>query len=315
MPHFQSIFFILITLLLFPAGNAIGMTRTLQEDPALVVVAFGTTTRARVTYDFFGEQLLKELPDKYKDIEVRWAFTSEIVREIANKKFARQGNVRRFKSLSQVLADLENEGFRKVVIQSLHIFPGQEFEDMQKEIKAFRDIGLRIEYGGTLLHEWKETFEVIQALQTEFLGSAEGENILVAHGTPETSSPATGVYLGLDRHLDHTYENVGIAGVSGVLTRDQAFAALKKSGHKKVRLIPFMYVAGDHIMNDIMADKPDKDGELSWALQLRRDGFEVEGVTIVYGRERLHKGLGFNPAINHFFIEKINHNLEKITRY
>ena len=109
---------------------------------------FGTTTKARVTYDIFEQQLRKKLPEQYRSYAIKWAFTSEIVRERANQAFAEQGQSKRFLSLPQVLANLENEGYRKVVIQPLHIFPGQEYMDVQKIIAAFEQIGLRIESGG-----------------------------------------------------------------------------------------------------------------------------------------------------------------------
>jgi len=79
-------------LLQLPAsGSAHAMTRTLKEEPAIVIAAFGTTTRAQVTFDYFEKQLRESLPARYKNLEIAWAFTSEIVRESANKRFREQG--------------------------------------------------------------------------------------------------------------------------------------------------------------------------------------------------------------------------------
>lgn len=256
--------------------------------------------------------LRKELPEEYRNLKIVWAFTSEIVRERANARFKKAGSAERYLSLVQVLANLENEGYRKVAVQSLHIFPGQEFEEMEREIEAFRMIGLRIEYGGTLLHEWPWLFETVSLLEKQFLAADEGMNVLVAHGTPESFPGSNSTYLGLDRYLSHKYANVVAGGVDGVLTRGQALDAVKESPLKRARLIPFMYVAGDHIMNDIMGEKPDKDGELSWALELERVGVKVDTVYTDYKGERCFKGLGFYKEINSRYIEQLVESLKRL---
>ncbi|MFC1513217.1 sirohydrochlorin cobaltochelatase [Thermodesulfobacteriota bacterium] len=299
-------------ILLALATNVQAMHRTIKKEPALVIAAFGTTTKARVTYEFFDAQLRKELPAQYRNLKIVWAFTSEIVRERVNARFKKAGSDERYLSLPQVLANLENEGYRKVAVQSLHIFPGQEFEDMEREIEAFRTIGLRIEYGGTLLHEWPWLFETVSLLEKQFLVADEGVNVLVAHGTPESFPGSNSTYLGLDRYLSHKYPNVVAGGVDGVLTREQALDAVKESPLKRARLIPFMYVAGDHIMNDIMGEEPDKDGELSWALELKRAGVKVDTVYTDYKGERCFKGLGFYNEINSRYIEQLVESLKRL---
>lgn len=291
--------------------DAAAMSRTTKSDPAVVLAAFGTTTKARVTYDFFEDQLKKELPEKYKKTVIRWAFTSEIVRERANKKFKEAGLDKRYRSLAQVLADLDDEGYRDVIIQPLHIFPGQEYEEVKKVAEAFEHMGLHTKIGGTLLHEWPFVFEAVSQVGKEFLASEEGCNVLVVHGTPETFPGSNSTYLGLDRYLGSTYSNVYIGGVDGVLTRTQAIVKAKQCIPKRVRLIPFMYVAGDHIMNDIMGEKV-VDNEVSWAMELEAEGVAVDSVQNQFMGESLFKGLGFYPSINKMFIRQIVNSLDDL---
>lgn len=294
--------------------EAEAMTRTIKNEPAIVIAAFGTTTKAQATYDFFQEQLSKDLPAEYRHYRVAWAFTSEIVRERANKKFKAAGINKQYLSLPQTLANLADEGYRKIVIQSLHIFPGQEYEDMEKVIESFRQIGLRIEYGGTLLHEWPWIFEALDLLEKEFLNSDEGSNVLVVHGTPETFPGSNSTYLGLDRYLSRKYSNVFVGGVDGVLTREQALDQAKAYPLKRVRLIPFMYVAGDHIMNDIMGEKADEDGVPSWAMELQQSGVKVETLHTDYQGKDFFKGLGFYEKINQMFIRQLIESLERLEK-
>src|SRR3990172_5285659 len=175
-----------LCVLLLSVQLAHTMTRTLKKEPAIVIAAFGTTTEAEATYDFFEEQLKKELPHEYKNLKITWAFTSEIVRERANKKFKEAGIETRYLSLMQVLSNLYNEGYRKVALQPLHVFPGQEYEEVKKVVKAFSHLNLRISLGGTLFHDWPEVFEVIDSMEPDFLPPDQGCTVLITHGTPLT---------------------------------------------------------------------------------------------------------------------------------
>lgn len=211
--HCLSMIFIIV---LFGFDLAQAMTRTLKKEPAVVIAAFGTTTRAQSTYEFFEEQLRKELPSEYRSLRIEWAFTSEIVRERANKKFRESGSEKRFLSLMQVLANLEDEGYREFAIQSLHIFPGQEYSELESIVEGFRHMGLRIVYGGTLFDKREDIHEVIEELEKDFLSPDQGCNILVAHGSPRTSHNANSIYLGLARYVDSKYPNVFAGAVDGV---------------------------------------------------------------------------------------------------
>lgn len=308
---------LLVSMFILASGAlyASAMTRTIKEEPAIVIVAFGTTTEARVTYDFFELQLRQALPARYQNLQIEWAFTSEIIRERANRKFAQAKSTKRYRSVAQVLADLENDGYRKIALQPLHIFPGQEFEDLQNVINAFRKIGLRLENGGTLFHKWDYVFEVLSSLEEEFLSPDEGCNVLVAHGSPETLAGANAAYLGLSRLLEEQYENVFIGSVDGVLTRSQVLKAAKGYPVKRVRFIPLMYVAGDHIMNDIMSLETKDAADLSWAMELKKAGLAEEAVLTSYNGKEYFKGLGFYKNINRIFIDQLTETLDRLEKY
>jgi sirohydrochlorin cobaltochelatase len=309
----RAYFYITILCILFLFSQSAGaMTRTLKKEPAIVIAAFGTTTKAQATYDFFEAQLKKELPQEYKNLRIYWAFTSEIVREKANKKFKEAGLDKKYLSLLQVLANLEDEGYRKIAVQPLHIFPGQEYEELTSIITLFRHLGLRISYGGTLLHKWPEAYNVIHILEKEFLPSSQGCTVLVAHGTPLTFPGSNSTYLGLDRYISSKYTTVFTGSVEGVLTREQALDNAKKCEQKKMKFIPFMYVAGDHIMNDIMGTEPDDEEGPSWAMEMKQAGFDIEIPFITYKEKKLYKGLGFYPEINRMFIEMLLKSLKKL---
>ena len=307
--HCLSMIFVIF---LFVIEFAQAMTRTLKNEPAIVIAAFGTTTKAQSTYDFFEEQLRKELPPDYRKLRIEWAFTSEIVRERANKTFKEKGSEKRYLSLMQVLANLEDQGYRTFAIQPLHIFPGQEYSELENIVEGFRHMGLKVAYGSALFDKWEDIHEVIGELEKDFLPPDQGCNIVVVHGSPQTSHDANSIYLGLDRYVVDKYPNVFVGAVDGVLTRQQALTRARECKPKRVKFFPLMYVAGDHIMNDIMGKENNQESELSWAMEMEQASFTVETVYTTYQGKEFFKGLGFYPAINHKFISNLVRTLKSL---
>ncbi len=309
--------FVMLALFLcvFLASAAYGMTRSLKRDPAIVITAFGTTTVASATFDFFEAQLKKEAAGMIKNYPIEWSFTSEIVRERANRAFKEKGIDKYYKSLPQVLANLEAEGYRKVVVQPLHIFAGQEYQEVVKTVKAFKSLGLRIELGYTLTHDWEMLFESIAAIESEFLTPDQGCNVIAIHGSPLTFIGTTGAYVGMDRYLEHKYQNTFVGAMDGLLTAEQALNKAKNCAIKRIKYIPYLFVAGDHIMNDVMAAEADEDGAISWSLELQQAGFKTETIYVRQNGHKLYKGLGFYKKINHLFIRSLIQALKRLETF
>lgn len=277
------------------------MTRTLEERPAVVIAAFGTSTAAQLTYDAFEAQLREALPD----LEIHWAFTSEVIRERVNQRRRAQGRTDLLLSLQQVLADLEARGYTKAAVQPLHIFPGQEYEETVGIASRFP--GLRVELGEVLLHRWENVREVVAAVSRDFVPPAEGCNVLVSHGTPLTASPANITYLGLDRHLAETYPNAFLGVVEGIFTPEHALGPAAACPGPRVRFVPFMYVGGEHLMRDVMGG----DAE-SWKTRVEAAGKTAEAATVEYRGQTLYKGLGFYPEVNDLFLDSLRRAVARL---
>ena len=281
------------------------MTHTLKDKPAIVVAAFGTSTKAQATYDAFDKQLKAALPG----YDVRWAFTSEVIRERVNARRAKEGNSKRLLSLQQALADLEADGYTKVAVQPLQIFPGEEYEEVLRLATGFP--GLRVEFGETLLQRWEGVHEVVKLLSRDFLPPPEGCNVIVAHGSPQTGVGSNSTYLGLDRYLSRRFPNAFLGCVEGVVTREDALEPAKACAGKRVRFIPLMFVGGDHIMNDIMGGEGGGDEE-SWKQEMTKAGKVVDIPTLEVGGQTQYRGLGFIPEVNEIFIREVDRALKRL---
>ena len=274
--------------------------------PPIVLVAFGTSTKAQVTFDHIDREIKKAFPDH----EIRWAFTSSIIRKKMNRIYREKGVKKELKSLLQVLADLQAEGYRKVVVQSLHVFPGEEWVHIlhQGEME-----GLKISFGEPLFATWEDVNRVLDELEKEIPDPKEGCAVLAGHGTPSThSAPSTAIYLALDRLIHSRFENCFLGSVEGIPSREDALKKAKAYPGKHVRIIPLMLVAGDHVMNDIMGEEPGDEGEPSWAMELKEAGKVVDAPTVSISGSTYFKGLGFYPVTIEIIKEHIEHALRDL---
>ena len=268
----------------------------LKEKPAVVIAAFGTSSRGRAAVDLFQQKLEQSFPD----YEYFWAYTSEIIR----KKFDLPG-------LQETLAKVEASGYRKAVVQPLHIFPGTEYQQLIETSYYFP--GLRTIVSETLCHRWDFVREVLDVMEVEFLPDEEGLNLLALHGTPLTADPVNTVYLGLERIVADLYTNVMVASIEGVPDHGAVLRRIERqegpvSKHKRIRIIPMMYYAGMHVEEDLMAE------EDSWREHLEKFGFSVECPTITHDHQEYFKGLAFYPKCLDFILERLERSLE-LARY
>ena len=88
--------------------------------------------------------------------------------------------------------------------------------------------------------------------------------VLMGHGTHH---PADVYYAALNYHLQKMDPNIFVGTVEGWPEIDEIKADLKKRKIKKVYLMPFMSVAGDHARNDMGGPEED-----SWKSILEREG-------------------------------------------
>ncbi|MCF6291472.1 MAG: sirohydrochlorin cobaltochelatase [Desulfobacterales bacterium] len=268
----------------------------LKEKPAIVIAAFGSSSRGKAAFEIFRQRLEKEFPG----YEKFWAYTSEIIR----KKTGLPG-------LQETLARVEAAGFRKAVVQPLHIFPGTEYHHMAETCEYFP--GLRVFLSETLLHRWDFIRQTLDVVAREFLAPDKGLNLLALHGTPLAADPVNIVYLGLERLVADLYPNLLAASIEGVPDHGAVLARIKRqnlvSRYKKIKIIPMMYLAGMHAEEDLMGNGK------SWRACLEEMGFAVQCPMAGYGGADYFKGLAFYPEIITFFMERLQRSLTLAAYY
>lgn len=249
----------------------------------IVMAAFGTTTKARNTYSYIDQLLKKRFPDN----EIHWAYSSRMVRDRAGKEQSTD-----MKSPNRVLSQLKEKGHQWAVVQSLHLTCGHEFYRLVDEVKQSN---IRTSIGLPLLCSPEDYDAVVENMGDAFCDLESKAVVLVGHGTDH---PAWISYAAMHYFFNERYgSNVYVGVVEGRPSRKDILKSVKQTEVKRVRLIPFMLVAGTHVQEDIMGDTD------SW-----KSSFEQEGIAVSVET----KGLGFNPRIVEIFLKHIKDALDII---
>jgi sirohydrochlorin cobaltochelatase len=285
-PSKSAWLFLLLLIMVISAPGALGAAST--GKPAIVLAAFGTSTAAFDTYGYFEPKVRERFPG----YEIRWAFTS---RQVRHKLAAEKG--KKLNDLAMTLRELKAAGFTRVAIQSLHIVPGEEWD--KKVVQISREIpGLKVALGKPLLSSKADQERVLQTVAQTFPKDLKDTAVvLMAHGSP--SSEGTSAYMAFGRLLHSRYQNVFLGAVGHKPAKEEAFEAVKKANPASVVLMPFMFVAGEHVAKDMLGDDPE-----SWKSELlKQKAYRIEGIT---------KGLGYQDGIIAIYLDHLAQALKSL---
>ena len=247
------------------------------DKAALLMVHFGTThddTRA-LTIDAINAKAQAAFPE----LKFQEAYTSRII-------------IRRLKERGTTkLTPLD-----AMLKLRTNIIDGVEMESLLRDVESALPFFKEIRVGTPLLYSIEDAEKVADILGNRYNVPAQGKKaakenfVLVGHGT---YTPATAIYSQMDYMLKAGgLTNFHVGTIEGYPTFDTMLAQLKAGKAKRVTLIPFMFVAGDHAKNDIAGE---------WKEMLEKEGFTVSAQL---------EGLGQIPEIQEIFIDHIRFGLK-----
>lgn len=273
---------------LVSCANDKSMTEySIKKEKVILVVSFGTTHEDTLEKTISEcERLIDEAFEGYQVVR---AFTSNIVRK---RIFERDGV--RVLDVAGALDMLHRAKVKEVVVQPLHIIPGEEYhEKVLKQALPFNGKFKSLKIGRPLLDSLEDYEAVIDALES-VAGKAGGADalLMMGHGTHHA---ANSVYSQLQFMFWKDKPNVFIGTVEGFPELGDLIPYIKERNVKNIILFPFMLVAGDHAKNDLSGD------EDSWKAELESMGFNVTSDL---------RGLGEFRGIRNIFIEKVSSMIE-----
>jgi sirohydrochlorin cobaltochelatase len=288
MKKFMHIMAVGCLLTVFLVGVAIagGHGEKPKKKEAILMVVFGTSVpEAMKAFDGIEEKVKKAFPG----LHLQWAYTSKIIRD----KLRKEG-----KNLDDpvvALGKLLDDNYTHIVVASFHTLPGAEFHDLCRDVAAFRTMsgmhGRRVLVSRPLLASRDNMERTVKALLKNVPKSRKPADAVVFMGHGSEHHPGDAVYAAMSYWAQDIDPRLYIGTVEGQPQLQDIVSKLKKTGVKKVYLMPFMLVAGDHARNDMCGDEDD-----SWKSVLKKEGFTVECVL---------KGTGEMPEVVDIWVENI----------
>lgn len=252
-----------------------------MKKKAILVVSFGTSHLD--TLEKTIQVMETETGQRYPEYQIYRAFTSQMI--IQKLKQVENVMVRNVKeAMEQMLQD----GIQTVIVQPTHIINGYENDKMKEEIRKYSDQFDAIRIGAPMLTRTEDYKKAVHALIEDVKLEEQESLILMGHGTEH---PANSAYPALEYILQALgYSHIHVATVEGYPQLKEVMKKIEETQIRKVALLPFMFVAGEHAKND-MAGKED-----SWKEELEKAGYQVRPIL---------KGLGEFPSIRNIFQEHL----------
>lgn len=240
--------------------------------------AFGTTSKAIATYTMMDECIRNHFPQS----EIIWAYSSKVInRDLQNRK---QSTIFR---PEEVLRQLAERGISKVIVQSLHLFPGTEFHNL---IKVIRELQLNCAVGRPLLTNPADYDHLGEILRPVISERPDKAILVLGHGT---NHPTWTAYYCLEKILRKKFgERVYVGVVEKYPVTSHLVDEIADHGFSEVCIIPLFLVAGMHYNRDIISDS-----KTSWKSRLESRKLKVESIDY---------GLGHYSGLENIIIRHIN---------
>lgn len=243
--------------------------RDAEDRDAILVTGYGVVG-GEAREAAFGK-ILSEIGAANPDVRTLVAFSSEAVRSRIKKDEGVS-----VPSPDEALVVLRDEGYTRVAVAPMNLFPGLDYSETVASWHRGRDWFKRMTLGTPLLYwmgqeEQRDDFsELIASLISELGSPGEGEALLLmAHGTLH---PSNSYYTVIQTRIDMArWKNVFVYTMGGWPRLSHIIPVLKERGVKKVRLAPLMFTVGSHATRDMAGD-----GEGSHKSVLLSEGFSVE---------------------------------------
>ncbi|MCG8529776.1 MAG: sirohydrochlorin cobaltochelatase, partial [Desulfovibrionales bacterium] len=149
-----------------------------NEKPGILLVAFGSS-EARAQASF--KNIEAKTREAFPNTPVFWAYTSSVIR----KKMADQGLD--LDAPQTALSKMADQGFTRVVVQSLHTIGGSEYGELKRIVAGFDAMGVfrKIALGAPLLFTQADMERTVDAILKTIPRSRKAHEavVLMGHGT------------------------------------------------------------------------------------------------------------------------------------
>lgn len=284
---------------------------------AIVLAMFGTSVESGLKGIF---NVYERVQEAYPACKVMLSFTSNFLRKTWQKRSVDPAYLLDHREIPEeilyiqgplaVIAGLQEMEYRNIVVQAVHIAPGEEFLDLSSYVDALASIRTvkqkyrpfenlvvgRPAFGALVSDRYSYRQDVMimaQALKEDADMALNEEAALVYLGHGNDTISTSGYYLELEARMTDLYSELQVCfgSLAGFPSQQEVLQQLKRAGVRKVLLKPFMLVAGMHAVKDMVGRE-----KFSWKTMFEEQGMEVLPVLA---------GLGEQNAVARIFISHI----------
>lgn len=257
----------------------------MRQDTAILAVSFGTTHMDALERCIGATE--EAIVGSFPEHPVYRAFLSPVVMRRLRERHGLQVD-----NVAEALARIERDGYKNVVIQPTLLLRGYEFELLAREAEK---AGIHASIGRPLLENIQDC-ETLVSIIIEETPLREGEAlVLMGHGTEHE---ANAIYHAMQDIFAEKEYPAFIGTVDGTPSFGDAVEQLVSHGIRQVRLLPLMFVAGDHAKNNMAGE------EDSLLCAVREAGIVPEPV---------FRGLGESHSVQALYIERVREAMERLT--
>lgn len=261
------------------------MEQKRMQETAILVVSFGSTHLDTLEGCIAATE--RTIGKALSDYQLYRAFLSPTVMRSLKKKYDIHVN-----TVEEALQQIKEDGYKRVVVQPTLLLKAIEYELLVKELQ--KETRLWISIGRPLL-ETKEDCEVLASILIEENPLKTNETLmLMGHGTEHEANE---VYSVLQQVFEEREYSCLIGTVEGIPSLEDAVNLLVESGASSARLLPLMFVAGEHAKNDMAGEE---DSFLSMILE--------KGIAA----HPIFKGLGESEKVQNLYVKRAFAALEKV---
>lgn len=252
---------------------------------AILVVSFGTSylEQKRESID----PCIEDIKNRFPQWDIYESFSSSFLR----KRLALEHGLE-ILSPEACMESLKEKGYKYIIIQPLFLIEGIEYDKLLELKSRYEDKelkeGLKIEVGKALLSTQKDYDKVVKEIE-EVYSELDTDLLLLGHGTTHEAHIS---YAHLQEMLDDTMLNCMVTTLEDRCDLEQI--PFKKD---KVTIVPFMLVAGMHILRDVMGEHKES----------FRSGLEALGKEV----HVVQKGLGSYKSTREVYIAHIQDIVNK----
>lgn len=260
----------------------------LDGSTAILMASFGTTHPDALERCIAGTE--RSVAARFPGYPVYRAFTSSIV-------------IRRLKqrhgiavdTVGEALERMKADGVRRVAVQPTLLLGGIEYERLLRVVQGCT--GLCAATGKPLVAGQEDCEALASAIMAEHPLVQDEALLLMGHGTEHA---ANHVYHALQEAFDKNGYRGFIGTVEGEPSFMDAVARLTASASTRARLLPLMFVAGEHAKSDMAGEQ-----EGSFLTCARAAG--------IAAHPALH-GLGESEAIRALYVRRVEAALREVER-